>query len=390
MSDLSIVRPALLSKINERKVLRTIQARGPMSRADVARHAGVTPPTASKAVESLLRASLLEEEDVPEVTLGRPARRLRLASQTTQVLGLVIDAGQCRVLATGLDGKPRPDRTFPFSTPDTYEQLIAEAASCASRLMQRPGVATHGLGISMPGLIDQRQHRGLLSPNVPITNGRSPDRDLEAQLGIECIMVQEEHALCLAERTFGAARGLDDFAMLDISTGVGLGVMSGGRLLTGHSGLAGEIGHITVDIDGQRCGCGNHGCLETVASDSALARAISLRLGQRVTIEQVIELTQRGEISPAAELNTLCRYLAVGLAAVINLFNPSSLFIHGALFALDSDLLARLSAETQRRALPPSFADCRIVQARGSKRQGAIAAIIEHLFESVVPERSIT
>ncbi len=388
MSDLSVVRPALLSKINERKVLRTIQSRGPLSRADVARHAGVTPPTASKAVEALLNARLLEEEEAVEVTLGRPARRLRLATRRAQVLGLVIDAEQCRVVSTGLDGKIRPDRTAQFSTPETYEQFLKQAMVHLSAFLGRPEMMTLGLGISMPGLIDKRRRRGLLSPNVPITDQRSPDRDLEQRLGIECIMEQEEHALCLAERAFGDARGLGDFAMLDISTGVGLGVMSGGRLLTGHSGLAGEIGHITVDIAGRRCGCGNYGCLETVASDSALAWMISQRLGRKVTIEEVVELTQRGELSAAAELESLCRYLAVGLAAVINLFNPSSLFLHGELLALDSDFFPRLIAETQRRALPPSFADCRIVQARGSKRQGAIAAIIEHLFESVVPERS--
>ncbi len=114
---------------------------------------------------------------------------------------------------------------------------------------------------------------------MPITNGQCLGADLAERLGIECILVQEEHALCLAERCFGSARGLDDFAMLDISTGVGLGVMSRGRLLLGRSGFAGEIGHITVDIRGRRCGCGNRGCLETVACDSALAWQVSQKLG---------------------------------------------------------------------------------------------------------------
>src|SRR5258708_10817132 len=105
-----------------------------------------------------------------------------------------------------------------------------------------------------------------------MTDGRSPAQDLAARLGVECNVLQESHALCLAERHYGLAKGLDDFAMLDVGTGVGLGVMSGGRLLTGHSGLAGELGHITAVADGgRRCGCGNHRCLGTVASDSALA-----------------------------------------------------------------------------------------------------------------------
>jgi predicted NBD/HSP70 family sugar kinase len=384
MNTRSLVQPALLSRINERQVVRTIQAHGPLSRAEVARLSGITPPTVSKAVEALLEANFLEE-DSPQFAPGRPAKKLRLAASAIQVLGLVIDAEYCRVVSAGLDGNIHPDQPPPFRTPETYEQFLDAAVESIAPLLKRSGITTLGLGISIPGLIDYRHNQGLLSPNVPITNRHTPGQDIEQRLGVACRLIQEEHALCLAERAFGNARGLDDFAILDVSTGVGLGVMSGGRLLTGHCGLAGEIGHITVDIAGRKCGCGNYGCLETVACDSALAWRLSQRLGRRVNIEEVIESVQSGELNPTQELETLCQYLAVGLAAVINLFNPSSLFVHGRLFELDSNLFSRLLAETQKRALAPSFDACRIIQARGSKRQGAIAAIIDHLIESIVP-----
>lgn len=388
MSNASLIQPTLLSKINERQVLRAIQARGPMSRAEVARHSGISAPTASKAVESLLRAGLLEEGDAPELARGRPAKRLRLATETAQVLGLVIDAERCRMVAAGLDGELHEERRVQFETPTSYEELIDQAAAGAQVLMERAGVATLGLAVSTPGLIDYRQQRGVLSPNVPITNGQSPSQDLAARLDLPCVMVQESHALCLAERQFGHARGIDDFAVMDVSTGIGLGVMSGGRLLTGYSGLAGEIGHVTVELDGRLCGCGNHGCLETVASDSALAYAISQRLGRRVSVEEAIEGLRSGEIAPGPELQRTCRYLSVGIAAAINLFNPSTLFVHGRLFEADECLFPCLVEETRKRALPPSFADCRIVQAQASKRQGAIAAIIEHLTDQLAPALS--
>jgi len=386
VSQSSVVQPSLLSRMNERQVLRTIQARGPLSRAEVARHSGISAPTASKAVEALLRAGLLEEGDAPEAMRGRPARKLRLASERAQVLGLVIDADACRLVSAGLDGLLHEARTVSFPTPDTYEALLQTAAEHAERLIDRGGVSTLGMGISMPGLIDGREQRGVLSPNVPLTNGRAPGRDLAERLGIECLVVQESHALCLAERHFGEARGIDDFAMLDMATGVGLGVMCGGRLLKGCSGRAGEIGHITVEPDGRPCGCGNRGCLETVACDAALARAVSRKLGRAVGIEEVLHLAEAGEVSLDEELEWTCRYLAIGIAAVINLFNPSTLFVHGRLFAIREGLFPGVVEEARKRALPPSFAECRIVQARGSKRQGAIAAIIERLTNSVVPE----
>src|SRR5687768_13358376 len=93
----SLIQPSLLSKMNERQVLRTLQARGPLSRAEVARHSGISAPTASRAVEALLRAGLLEEGEATGLARGRPGKKLRLASSTAQVLGLVIDAGRCRL-----------------------------------------------------------------------------------------------------------------------------------------------------------------------------------------------------------------------------------------------------------------------------------------------------
>ena len=175
------------------------------------------------------------------------------------------------------------------------------------------------------------------------------------------------------------AKGLEDFAILDVSSGVGMGVMSGGRLVRGHSGFAGEIGHITVAPKGRLCGCGNRGCLETVASDTALAWRVSRRLGRQIDIDELIRLVHAGELDPEDDCKDVIRYLAIGLATVINVFNPSTLFIHGQLFDVDEGLFARVLDETSKRALAPSFADCQIIRARGSKRQGAVAGVIQYL-----------
>ena len=161
--------------------------------------------------------------------------------------------------------------------------------------------------------------------------------------------------------------------------------MSGGRLLKGNRGLAGEVGHITVSPNGRRCGCGNRGCLETEASDSALVHAISQRLGRKTDIDEVLQIIASGKIEITHEIEQICRYLAIGVATVINLFNPSTLFIHGRMFAADPALFSRLLTEIEQRSLAPAFSDCHIVMARGSKRQGAIAGIIEHLFNSLLP-----
>src|ERR1043166_8174057 len=239
----STVDPALLGRLNARRVLEMLHHHGPQSRADVTRRSGVSAPTVSKAVGSLLKSRLVEEGEAPPASgLGRPAKVLRLASNSVRVLGVVLDARSCSVVASGRDGRFEDRDVRVFATPGTYGRLIDRAAHLATELMKGRKSSTLGLGISMPGLIDRKTGEGILSPNLHVTDGRAPGRDLCERLGIESVVRQESHALCLAEWLWGAARGLNDFAMLDVSTGLGLGVMSGGRLLEGATGLAGELG----------------------------------------------------------------------------------------------------------------------------------------------------
>lgn len=380
------LRPEVVGRLNERQILRFLRDRGPLSRAELVRQTGLSAPTVSKAAAALLRAGLVEEVEATENGRGRPAPKLRVASRSAQVLGIAVDAGHCEVIAAGLDGVAHgPPVCVP--TPGSYEQLIVELEAVARRLMSRPGVATLGFGMSLPGLIDDRSGRGVLSPNVPMTNGHTPAADLAGRLGIPGTLVQESHALCLAERDYGAAQGVDDFAVLDVGTGIGLGVMTRGRLLKGHCGLAGEIGHLTtVAVGGRRCGCGNTGCLETLASQSALAYHAGVRLGRPVGVDEVIDLIRTGAVDLGPELDELAGYLAVGVAAVVNLFNPAVVFLYSPLLEVAPGLLERVAERARRRALPPSFAHCRVLRAEGTKRQGAVAAAIRRLTDSLAPE----
>lgn len=384
MSTMAAVQPQLLSQINERSVLRVLQANGPCSRAEMTRCMGATAPTVSKAVASLLRSGLLEEFDAPESGRGRPARRLRLATATAQVLGLVIDAGMCRLVSAGLDGRLHTANEIWFRTPDSYDELLQKVCEYVAALSDRNGVRTLGLGISMPGLIDSREQKGLLSPNLPITDGHSPGLDLAGRLGLETVLVHECHALCLAERHFGDAAESENFVMLEATVGLGLGAFSRGHMLSGSGGFAGEIGHLPVVADGELCGCGRRGCLETVASDSSFERLVSRRLGYRRSIEDIVEQSRAGEIDVGAELNEVLSHLAFAVTTAINLYNPERLYVCSRLFDLGDHVLSRLIELTETRALRPSFNGCRIERARGSKREGAISVIIEHLTDSRV------
>src|SRR4051794_33030868 len=149
------IEPSLLGKMSERQVLHALQAEGPLSRAEVARRCGLSAPTVSKAVASLKRSGLLEEADAPEATGGRPATRLRLARDGAKVLGAVIDADRCLLVSSGLDGQLH-ETTRSFATPDSYPRLLDALTRHARALMDRDGVSTLGVGLSLPGLVDYR------------------------------------------------------------------------------------------------------------------------------------------------------------------------------------------------------------------------------------------
>lgn len=379
------IESALLRRINERRLLEAIQRHGPSSRAALTRASGLTAPTVSKAVESLLKRGFVEELEPIEQSLGRPGRLVRMACDSAAVLGVVIDAGTCCVVATGLDGAVTDPRTVRFPPPTSYPALLDAIESACRSLTAGTKAVIHGIGVSVPGLVNDRLQEIVFSPNLHLLDKRNPARDLEGRLGVPCLLLQESDALVLGERMYGDARDLDDFAMLDAATGLGLGVMSGGQLLCGHSGMAGEIGHVTVQPDGLRCGCGNRGCLETLATDAALVRMLADKIGRPLDPTTAAALLDERAADFQHELRTAGEYLAIAIAAVVNIFNPTTLFVHGALLARSPERFARVLERARQRTLTASLADCSIVATRSSKRQGAVAGIMHHLTNAWAP-----
>ena len=379
------VEAGLLRRINERRLFETLQQHGPASRAGLTRLSGLTAPTVSKAVESLLARGLAEEIEPIGHTMGRPGKLVRLATESAVVLGVVIDVSSCSVTATGLDGRVSEAQTQRFSTPETYAALLDAIEHSCRDLVDQTKPQIHGIGISVPGLINDRLGEIVFSPNLHLLDKRNPAVDLAERIGCECLLLQENDALCLGERLHGAARGLDDFALLDVEAGLGLGVMSGGRLLAGHSGMAGEIGHITVAPDGPRCGCGNRGCLETLATDAALVRLLSQAAERPLSVAEAEQLLAERAADFQHESRTVTEHLAIAMAAVINIFNPNALFVHGRLLAGNPERFERVLDRVKQRTLTASLADCAIHTTRSSKRQGAVAGIIHQLTSACAP-----
>lgn len=374
----SQARPSLLRRLNERAILTALQRHGPHSRAELTRLTGISGPTVTRAVATLLDARLLEEDEPLPGGLGRPGKVLRLAREGVGVAGVVVGGHSTEIVQAGLDGAVDERNVVSIPTGSDYAAWVGSVTEMLRRVLDNPDREWLGVGVSLPGLYDARSERSLISPNVSMTNGKRVGPDLQAALqrDVEVTVLQECDALCVAEQAHGEARDVLDFAMVDISEGLGLGVVERGKLLEGHSGLAGELGHVTVERNGRMCGCGNRGCLETVATDTVLVQRVAQRLGRPLTMDELLDGMAAGMLEIDAELAEVIAYLGIGLAAAINLFNPARLFVYGRMFDARPDVFDRVVAETHRRALRPSRDDCQVIRARGNKRLGAVSAAI--------------
>jgi N-acetylglucosamine repressor len=381
----SPVQPQLLSRINEALVLRAIRQNGPSTRGELSQHMGVTFPTVAKAVGSLVDARLLEEFDDVMTGPGRPAKRLRLSKENSQVVGVTVDVRRCEVAAAGFDGVLKEGTEQAFPTPRSYSELLDAIVERVTSLRSE-NVPILCIGISVVGLVDYRKQEIRLAANLPFLDGKKLGQDLNQKLGADCVLVHDAHALCLAEYVYGEASNLDSFAVLDMCTGIGLGVMANHLFLTGHSGFAGEMGHIPIVPNGRKCHCGRRGCLETVASEWALIERISERLERPVDFDEVMALALKGDKLVRSEINKLCKYLAVAIAHVVNLFDPQCVFVNGPLFDQLPWLRDHLVTRARQLALEPAFADCVFLPTSGSHILGAVAAAISAVTTSRVHE----
>ncbi|MEO0530501.1 MAG: ROK family transcriptional regulator [Planctomycetota bacterium] len=387
MTQASIVQPRLLSKINERLVLDTIQRQGPSTRAEITECIGVTFATVAKAVSSLLEARLLEEFDEPALGRGRPAKRLRLAVDRSQVVGVAMEVDEVSVVAAGLDATRRGS-VVTFATPSTYEELIAAVSEAINDTASAGKPKTLGVGVSVAAQVDESAGRVAVAANLPYLTGKPLRDDLAAALGVRCSIVRDTHAVSVAERLRGGSDDLDNFLLIHMGVGIGMGVMIDGRPFFGQHGYAGELGHMTVVPGGAPCHCGRKGCLETVASGWGLTERLSGQLGRVVTIDDIAALYSAGDPITKKEMRRACKHLGLAVSHSIHLFNPARVIVYSRLFDASPELMQLLVHNVEKATLPLNYKGCEFVRATTTPLDGSIAHIIDDLADSLAPRLS--
>lgn len=237
-------------------------------------------------------------------------------------------------------------------------------------------------GISCPGPLDTHEGRTFNIATLPGYDGFPFSDRASSVLGVPVVLEHDAHAAAYGEWKQGAGRGIDDLVYLTISTGLGGGVIVGGRLLRGAGGMAAHVGHMTVDPDGPLCGCGNRGCWEMFASGtSLLARARHMakarneyvlgRSAEQIETADIFDAARNGESFARSLVEDEANWLGIGIVNLIHIFNPSRFVIGGGVSKNLDLLLTGIFSVIERRAMKP-FRDIAILPAELGDNAGLV------------------
>jgi predicted NBD/HSP70 family sugar kinase len=279
---------------------------------------------------------------------------LRLDASAGAAVGVDFGHRHVRVALADLSSAVIAERHVELEVDDDAEIALDTAARLADEVLAEAGIERSrviGAGMALSGPIDR--HTGTVGSSViPRWAGVQAGEELSRRLEVPVELDNDANLGALAEVSFGAGRGLSDVVYVMMSAGIGAGLVLGGRLYHGATGIAGELGHVRVQPDGAVCRCGNRGCLETVASTGALLTLLRPAHGPDLTVRGLLDLVAGEDIAARRLLTDAGRAVGRALADLCNYLNPAAIVVGGDLSPAGSPLLEGIREAIDRYALP--------------------------------------
>jgi len=367
-------------------VLQLLWREGRISRAEIARRTGLSRSTVSEIVGDLLKTRLVAEVGDGASQGGRRPIVLQFQDDAYGILGIDMGAAHVAVALVNLRGqviawehRSHPVRTDPVGT----VPLMIELSEACLRQWKLGTERLVGIGIGVPSPVDPKDPDGVSEVVMPAWRGHTVGEALRKRFRVPVLVDNDANLGALAERWWGAGRGIDDFTYVKVATGVGAGHIIRGEIYRGASGVAGEIGHLALDPQGELCLCGLRGCLATrVGSRALVARASALLqdhpestlAGREVTITAIEDAALGGDPLALQVVGEAAEYLGIAVAGMLNLMNPARVIIGGGLARLGELLLATLRRSVSGRTLVSSIAPTEIVTSELGSRAVALGA----------------
>lgn len=391
---------AWVRKMNRSLILAVFRTQKTLSRAQLATQTGLNPSTVSKIIHELIQEKLIHETTLSQTGTGRPGLMLELNPKGGCALGIEINVDYIELLLTDFSANAlwrKKQDTKPGVAQDVIMNQVIELVKEASSFIQSHKLPILGVGVGVPGLVDVASGLLRVAPNLNWVD--IPVRDILANYFSCPIYVENEaNAAALGEYYFGAVQNVKNFIYLSSGIGLGSGIVMGGQLFRGMFGFAGEAGHMTLDPNGEICGCGRRGCWETFVGPRSVLQRVqrSLMLGAEsslvgaakgnlkdLTIDDVVVAAQNGDKIAIYALSEVAFYLGIGIANLLNLFNVEVIVLGGALNKASPVFLSDVERVVQENTLNPVREHLKIIpSAQGSDAciMGTIALVLDDIL----------
>lgn len=360
------------------QVVQALREGGALARTQLQTRTGLSRGTVAAVVADLLRQGLVDE--VPTARsgdAGRPPALLRLNARSGLAAGLDIGKRHVRVAVCDLGQQVLDERHEQLPADVPAAKALDVAALMLDEVLSEIGVDRKvlvGAGLAVPGPLHATTGELGSATILPGWVGTRPREEMQDRLGAPVRVDNDANLGALAEWTWGAGRGCDDLAYVKLATGIGCGLVIGGRPCRGAGGTAGEIGHLLVSPDGPVCRCGNRGCLETMAGADAVL-ALLRSAGAPTTIAEVVASAHAGDAACRRVLADTGALLGQAVAAVVNLVNPARLVVGGPLAGAGDVLLDALRQAVARSAIPSAAADLDVRRGELGDRAEVLGAL---------------
>lgn len=384
-----------MKALNKSIILTKILNNGPISRAQIAKETKLTPPTVGTIVKELIEQRMVLESSQGQSKGGRKPTMLVINQEGHYMIG--IDAGSRNIdgILADLSGKIVTHVETKLSLPITEDQFLAKLIETIEAILQQSSEYEKdiiGIGVAMHGVVDAGKGESLFAPNLNLR--QMPIASiLSSHFPYHIKIENDARALALGEKWFGRGKNSERLVVVNIGNGVGSGVTIDGELYRGESHIAGEIGHMTIDLNGEQCTCGNRGCLQTFISGPAIAKRATSQIkeGAKTSLAEVDQLTavsvfqaaEAGDQVAQEILHQTGTYIGVGLINLIHTLNPSQIVLTGGVTKAKDYLMPNVIATINDRGLTTRAKQTTIsVSDLGdhSTALGAVALIIGELF----------
>ncbi|MCE7984031.1 MAG: ROK family transcriptional regulator [Caldilinea sp. CFX5] len=346
---------------NNRLVLKTVYDQGPLSRAAIARSTYLTATTVSTVIAELLGDGLVEEIGAIAIERGKPPTLVTLVKDARHMVALDLSRNYFQASILNLRGEiqARKQLAVNGATGEAAVALVYQLLDEILPLVEKPLL---GLGVGAPGIIERNQNLIRHAANLGWENLQL-GQQLAVRYGLHVQVINDNQAVVLAEFLFGQYKQTPDMVVVRVGNGIGAGIMCNGQLLHGHG--AGEIGHVMVVENGERCTCGNDGCLETVASSRAVvkrAKVIAHReptsylhrfapTVDEITIGTVVQAFQAGDPFLQPVVDEVGQQLGRMIANLVTVLGMPRILLCGSVTDFGPPLLAIIRQEVRQRAL---------------------------------------